>query len=144
MTSELYRRVDEVFGAAPFIQSIGYRLVEVGEGWLLTELQVADWHRQQHGYVHAGVLGTMVDHSQGGAASTVIPAGHSVLTAEYKINLLRPAMGRVLRCRAEVVRSGRTLVVTRADVHQGETVVATSLATMAVVARTFQGGAGGG
>lgn len=125
--------VDAVFDRAPFIRLLGYRLVGHGEGWVETELDLEDHHLQQHGYVHAGVLTTMADHTSGGAASTVIPDGYSILTAQLSMHLLRAARGKRLRCRGEVVKPGRTLVVTRADVRCDETHVALFHATMAVV-----------
>lgn len=83
-----------IFEQAPFIEHVGLQVEEVGVGWLVTSMQITDWHRQQHGFVHAGVVATMVDHTQGGAASTVVADGQSVLTAEFKINLLVPGRGR--------------------------------------------------
>lgn len=125
--------IEAVFDRAPFIRLVGYRLAGFGEGWVETELALEDHHFQQHGYVHAGVLTTMADHTAGGAASTVIPAGYSILTAQLSMHLLRAARGRQLRCRGEVVKPGRTLVVTQAEVHCDETYVGLFHATMAVV-----------
>lgn len=125
--------VDAVFDRAPFIRLLGYRLVGHGAGWVETELDLKDHHFQQHGYVHAGVLTTMADHTCGGAASTVIPDGYSVLTAQLSMHLLRAARGQRLRCRGEVVKPGRTLVVTQADVHCDDAHVGLFHATMAVV-----------
>ncbi|MFP3913908.1 MAG: PaaI family thioesterase [Actinomycetota bacterium] len=126
-------RLQPVFDRAPFIRLLGYRLVGSGEGWVETELDVEEHHLQQHGYVHAGVISTMADHTAGGAASTVIDPGHSVLTAQLSLHLLRAARGSTLRCRGEVVKPGRTLVVTRADVHCDGVHVGLFHATMAVV-----------
>lgn len=123
------------FPPAPFIARLGLRVTAIGEGWVETEVTVDEWHLQQHGFVHAGVVGTLADHTAGGAASTVIPEGTSVLTAEYKLNLLRPATGPTLRCRGTVVSAGRRLVVTEADVHAGDRHVARYLGTMAVIDR---------
>jgi uncharacterized protein (TIGR00369 family) len=125
--------VEAVFDRAPFIRLLGYRLAGSGEGWVETELDLEEHHLQQHGYVHAGVITTMADHTSGGAASTVIPAGHSILTAQLSLHLLRAARGTRLRCRGEVVKAGRTIVVTRADVHCDEIHVGLFHATMAVV-----------
>lgn len=122
-----------VFELAPFIQLVGYRLDDFGAGWVETSLVVEDRHRQQHGVVHAGVLVTMADHTAGGAASTVVDDSHSVLTAELGAHLLRGAAGDRLRCRGEVVKAGRALVFTQADVHCDGIHVARLHATMAVV-----------
>lgn len=127
--------VEEVFDKAPFIQLLGYVLEDWGEGWVETSLRLAPKHLQQHGYVHAGVLTTMADHTSGGAASTLIPEGHSILTAQLTMHLLRPARGEALRCRAEVVKPGRTLIVTEADVYCDDDHVGRFLATMASLPR---------
>ncbi|CAN5206751.1 hypothetical protein BH18ACT5_BH18ACT5_02280 [soil metagenome] len=88
---------------------------------------------QQHGYVHAGVVTTLADHTAGGAASTEVRPGQSVLTADFTVHLLRPASGELLRCRGDVVKVGKRLIVTQADVWDGETHCARYLGTMAVV-----------
>lgn len=89
-------------------------LVEPGR----TEVHVAHWQgiEQQHGFVHGGVVGMIADSAGGYAAMTVVPADASVLTVEYKLNLVAPADGEKLIARAEVVRPGRTLIVTKAEV----------------------------
>ena len=90
----------------------------------LTEIHVPHWHgiEQQHGFVHGGVVGMIADSAAGYAAMTTIPANASVLTVEYKMNLLAPADGEKLIARGQVIRSGRTLVITKAEVFavQGE------------------------
>lgn len=131
--SERIQRLERVLGRAPFIQDLGLALVDAGEGWVTTELAVADRMRQQHGQVHAGVTATIADHTAGAAATTVVPVGHSVVTSEFKINLLRPGGGSVLRCRGTVVRPGRRLVVVEADVEDESAPIARYLGTMAVV-----------
>jgi uncharacterized protein (TIGR00369 family) len=131
--SEELPRVKAVFSLAPFIQEVGYELADAGPGWVETRLSVGPRHLQQHGYIHAGVVTTMADHTAGGAASTVVQPGQSVLTSDLSIQLLRPGKGEELRCRGEVVKAGRTLVFTQADVWAGEIHVARLHATMAVV-----------
>ncbi|MGH8911972.1 MAG: PaaI family thioesterase [Acidimicrobiia bacterium] len=126
-------QIAPVFALAPFIQLVGYRLVDAGEGWVETSLDLEERHRQQHGYAHAGVVTTMADHTAGGAASTIVDAGSSVLTAEMGIQLLRPADGAVLTCRGEVVKPGRTLIFAQADVHCDGRHIARLHSTLAVV-----------
>lgn len=89
-------------------------LVEHGR----TEIHLPHWHgvEQQHGFVHGGVVGMIADSAAGYAAMTMVPPSASVLTVEYKMNLMAPADGEKLIARGEVVRSGRTLIVTRAEV----------------------------
>lgn len=83
-----------------------------------TEIHVPHWDgiEQQHGFVHGGVVGMIADSAAGYAAMTVVPATASVLTVEYKMNLVAPADGEKLIARGQVVRPGRTLVVTKAEV----------------------------
>jgi uncharacterized protein (TIGR00369 family) len=83
-----------------------------------TEIHVPHWDgiNQQHGFVHGGVVGMIADSAAGYAAMTVVPVNASVLTVEYKINLLAPADGEMLVARGQVVRAGRTLIVTKAEV----------------------------
>jgi len=83
-----------------------------------TEIHLPHWEgvEQQHGFIHGGVVGMIADSAAGYAAMSVAPPGASVLTVEYKLNLMAPADGERLVARGAVVRAGRTLVVTRADV----------------------------
>lgn len=83
-----------------------------------TEIHLPHWQgiEQQHGFVHGGVVGMIADSAAGYAAMTVVPDGASVLTVEFKMNLLAPADGEKLVARGQVVRAGRTLVVTKAEV----------------------------
>ncbi|MBL8481251.1 MAG: PaaI family thioesterase [Rhodocyclaceae bacterium] len=83
-----------------------------------TEIHVPHWSgvEQQHGFVHGGVVGMIADSAAGYAAMTMVPASASVLTVEYKMNLVAPADGEKLIARGAVVRPGRTLIVTKAEV----------------------------
>jgi uncharacterized protein (TIGR00369 family) len=96
---------------------IGARLSELKPGYCRIELPFRPDLAQQHGYIHAGIVGTIVDSAGGFAGFTLFPADSGVLTAEYKLNLLAPAVGERLVAVGEVVKSGRTLVITRGEVH---------------------------
>jgi len=130
--SELFDRISSVFAKAPFIVDLGIELVAVGEGWVETQMSLERRLRQQHGFAHAGVVGTLADHTAGAAASTVIDADRSVLTADYTIHLLRPADGDVLRSRGEVIKGGRSLIVAHSDVWAGDVHCAQYVSTLAV------------
>lgn len=82
------------------------------------EIHLPHWQgiTQQHGFVHGGVVGMIADSAAGYAAMTMVPEGDSVLTVEFKMNMLAPADGEQLIARGEVVRAGRTLIVTKAEV----------------------------
>ena len=83
-----------------------------------TEIHVPHWDglEQQHGFVHGRVVGMIADSAAGYAAMTMVPAIASVLTVEYKMNLVAPADGEKLIARGQVVRPGKTLIVTKAEV----------------------------
>jgi len=89
---------------------------------------------QQHGFVHAGIVGTLADSACGYAAYTLMPADAAVLSVEYKLNLLAPAAGEAFVARARVKKAGRTLSVATADVFAlrggEERLVATLQATL--------------
>jgi uncharacterized protein (TIGR00369 family) len=131
-------RLAAIFRDAPFIRDLGIELVGAGPGWCETTLVPAPRLLQQDGFVHAGVMATMADHTAGGAAGTLAQAGQIVLTVEFKINLLRPARGERLRCRAELVKPGKNLSVAESSVFsaQGgvEKIVAKAMVTLALVA----------
>ncbi|HET9025583.1 MAG TPA: PaaI family thioesterase [Burkholderiaceae bacterium] len=95
---------------------IGARMTRVEPGRVEIELPVRDDLGQQHGFVHGGIVGMIADSAGGYAAFTLMPADASVLTVEYKVNMLAPADGELLIARAEVLKPGRTLSVVRADV----------------------------
>jgi uncharacterized protein (TIGR00369 family) len=84
----------------------------------MTEIHLPHWAgvEQQHGFVHGGVVGMIADSAAGYAAMTMVLATDSVLTVEYKMNLVAPADGDHLIARGKVVRAGRTLIVTQAEV----------------------------
>ncbi|MFQ6005330.1 MAG: PaaI family thioesterase [Woeseia sp.] len=110
-------QLERVFTAAPFVADLGIRLVTIDRGSCETELDVEPRHLQQNGLVHAGVQATMADHTAGGAAATLLEPGQLVLTAEFKINLLRAARGERLTCRSEVLKSGSRLIVVESEVR---------------------------
>ena len=109
-------RVRASFELQNAMQLIHATLPVVEQG--LTEIHVPHWQgiEQQHGFVHGGVVGMIADSAAGYAAMTVVAAGASVLTVEYKINMVSPADGEKLIARGQVVRPGRTLIITRAEV----------------------------
>ncbi|MBI5014361.1 MAG: PaaI family thioesterase [Deltaproteobacteria bacterium] len=113
-------RIRRLFFQAPFICALEIRLDRLGPGWCETSMHAAATHRQQDGFIHAGVVSTLADHTGGGAGWTRTVEGQTVLSVEFKISLLRPARADRLRCRAEVVRAGRTLIFTEATVYAGE------------------------
>lgn len=110
------RRVRASFGRQSIMGLIGARLTRVEPGEVEIELPFRDDLCQQHGFFHAGVTSTIADSAGGYAGYTLFAADASVLTVEFKINLLAPADGDLLRAVGRVVKPGRTLTVTEAEV----------------------------
>ncbi len=134
--------VESMFQSAAFVKDVGISFLGCGPGWCESGMTILPRHLQQGGVVHAGVHATMADHTAGAAATTVLLPDRHVLTAEFKINLLRPAIGETLFCRAQVLKPGRTLIIVEAEVvavsGTTRTLVSKMTATMSV------GGAGNG
>jgi len=89
---------------------------------------------QQNDFVHAGAITSILDSACGYAALSVAPDNHDVLSVEFKVNLLAPAVGDEFCARAQVKRAGKTLIVCAADAYARkngqEKMVATMLATI--------------
>nr|UOZ96472.1 hypothetical protein NCPCFENI_00367 [Cupriavidus sp.] len=115
-SNDFANRVRESFARQHAMALIRAEISDVRHGQ--TEINVAHWEgiEQQHGFVHGGVVGMIADSAAGYAAMTVVPETASVLTVEYKMNLVAPADGDKLIARGRVVRPGRTLVITQAEV----------------------------
>ncbi len=96
---------------------IGAELVAVEPGYCAIALAPRPEVAQQHGYVHAGIVGAIIDSAGGYAGFSLFPEHASVLTVEFKLNLLAPADGERLLAEGFVVKPGRTLAITRGEVH---------------------------
>ena len=127
-------RVRTSFGRQKLMNAIGAELTKLLPGEAEISLLYREDLTQQHGFVHAGIIATIADTACGYAAFSLMPADMAVLTVEYKVNLLSPAVGELFLARGRVIRPGKTLSVCTAEVmahHQGKSkTVATMLATM--------------
>jgi uncharacterized protein (TIGR00369 family) len=127
-------RVRESFSKQKLMQTIGATLTNVLPGEVEISLEFRDDLTQQHGFIHAGIVATLADTACGYAAFSLMAPDAAVLTVEYKINLLSPAVGESLIACGRVTKPGRTLTVCSGDVfavNNGEKkLVATILATM--------------
>lgn len=128
----------QFFQASPFMRELGIEPVHCEPGRVQACLAVAARLHQHTGQVHAGVMATLADHSMGSAAQTLAPAGHWAITAELKTSQLRPGRGERLVCDAWVVKPGRRLSFTEAEVWAEaadgtRTLVMKASATMALV-----------
>ncbi len=130
-------KVRESFGRQVVMDTIGATLVRVAPGEVDIELPFRDDLTQQHGFVHAGIVATILDSACGYAAFTLMPAEAAVLSIEYKINMLAPSKGDRIVARAHVVRAGRTVTVCSGDAFdissEGERHVATMQASMMTI-----------
>ena len=130
-------RVRSSFDRQAVMATLGAALSRVAPG----EVEIAFPYRadlaQQHGFLHAGILATMLDSACGYAAFSLMPADAAVLSVEFKLNLLAPAAGERFVARARVIRPGRTITVCEADgfARRGseEKRIATMLGTMMCV-----------
>jgi uncharacterized protein (TIGR00369 family) len=134
----LERRVRESFARQGLMQYIGAEMTELRPGACEIRVGYREGLTQQHGFFHGGVAASIADSACGYAAFTLMPADHSVLAVEYKVNFVAPAKGERLIARARVVRSGKTLKICAADVFAikdgEETLCATSLSTIMALA----------
>ena len=110
-------RIRESFAKQSAMALIHAEIPVIEEGRAEIEIPHWDGVLQQHGYVHGGVVGMIADSAAGYAAMSVVPEGTSVLTVEYKINMVAPANGDKIVAKGSVLRAGRTLLLTKADVY---------------------------
>jgi uncharacterized protein (TIGR00369 family) len=130
--------VRESFERQIFMRLLGATLEAVEPGAVDIALPYREDLVQQNGYVHAGAIASIADSACGYAAYTQMPAGVSVLSVEFKVNLLAPAAGDRFVAEGRVIRAGKTLTVTRGDVfgyrNGARKHVATMQATMIQIA----------
>lgn len=131
-------RVERSFARQTFMATLGASLTQVEPGRVTIELPFQDALTQQHGFLHAGVVASIVDSACGYAALTLMPTDAGVLSVEFKVNMLAPARGERMIAEGWVKKAGRTLMVCVGDVWaidgDTRTNVTTMTATM-IVAR---------
>lgn len=110
-------RIRASFARQRVMELIGAELAVIRPGYTEIHLPYKTEISQQHGFIHGGVVGIIADSAAGYAANTLTSAATSVLTVEYKINLVAPADGELLIACGEVVKPGRTLIITKAEVY---------------------------
>ena len=109
-------RIRDSFGRQKAMALIGASLTVVEPGYVEVALPFRDDLTQQKGYIHGGIIGMIADTACGYCAFSLMPAGCSLVTVEYKINILTPALGALV-AKGQVVKPGRTLTVARAEVY---------------------------
>ncbi len=130
-------RVRESFARQTFMQTLGAELRTVEPGFVEIALPCREALVQQHGFVHAGAVASVVDSACGYAAFSLMPPGAGVLSVEFKVNLMAPAAGPSILATGRVTRPGRTITVCQGDAYtlNGDTQkhIATMLATMMTI-----------
>ncbi len=109
----------------------------IKRGYFQSSVEIEDHHRQQDGFIHAGLMATMADHTAGYAAYSTVSEGFRILTIEFKINFLRPAFGDSLVCHSKVIREGNKIIISESEVFdvrgKKETLVTKALVTLMAV-----------
>ncbi len=141
--SELFERVNQSFVRQGMMQHLGARLLRVEPGLVEVSLPYSDRVTQQQGGFHGGAMGALADIAAGYAALTVVDPTQEVTTVEYKINFLAAFRDGELRATGRVVRQGRRIIVTTAEVshHAADGRVsdcALMQQTIAPVAKTYE------
>ena len=116
-SADFERRTRDSFARQQAMQLIGAEMTRVEPGRVEVVLPFSQAITQQHGFIHAGMTSAIADTAGGFAAFTLFPPEASVLTAEYKINLLAPATGPRLVAVGQVLKPGRTLTTCEVAVY---------------------------
>jgi uncharacterized protein (TIGR00369 family) len=120
-----------------FIGFCGFEAEVIRRGYFQSGVAIEEHHRQQDGFIHAGVMATMADHTAGYAAFTTVSKDYQILTIEFKVNFLRPAYGERLVCRSRIIREGLQIILGESEVFDQrkdeESLVAKALVTLMVV-----------
>lgn len=115
--NNMQQRITDSFNAQGLMSTLGAQIVSIDDGEVQLELPFSTKLTQQHGYLHAGVITSIVDTACGYAALTKAPEGQEVVTAEFKINFMRPAIGERFVAIGRVVNSGKLLTVCKGEVQ---------------------------
>jgi uncharacterized protein (TIGR00369 family) len=132
-------RTRDSYARQPAMATLGATLTSVEPGRVVITMAHRDTLTQQHGYLHAGMLSAALDSACGYAAFSLMPADAAVLTIEFKINLLAPALGPLFRLEGQVLKAGRTISVVEGRAFQhgpdgaNDKLVATMNATVMTV-----------
>jgi uncharacterized protein (TIGR00369 family) len=130
-------RVRASFALQGLMTNLGAKMVTVTPGEVVIELPYRDDITQQQSFVHGAAVAAIVDTACGYSALSLLPEGYDVVTVEYKINFVAPAVGEKMTARGRVTKAGKILTVCSGDCHAlrdgKEKLVATLQATMMAV-----------
>jgi uncharacterized protein (TIGR00369 family) len=127
--------------ARGFVKFCGIEAVQIERGFFHSRGVIKEHHQTQDGFIHAGLIATMSDHTAGYAAYTLVDETSRILTVEFKINFLKPAHGTMLHCKSTIVSQGKQIIVAQSsvfDIRQSqentqEKMVSRSTVTLMVV-----------
>lgn len=88
----------------------------IDEGAFHSSIIIENKHKQQDGYVHAGAIATMADHTAGYSAYTLVPDNLRILTIEFKINYFKPAIGEKIVCKSQIINAGKTIITSESNI----------------------------
>lgn len=115
----------------------GFIVEKVEYGFFESRLTIRPEHKQQDGFVHAGVIATMADHTAGYSAYTIVPENKRILTIEFKINYFKAAKGNEIICKSRVLSGGKNIIVSESEIYvksdKKEILVSKALVTLIAV-----------
>jgi uncharacterized protein (TIGR00369 family) len=114
--TDFVTKVKDSFARQKFMKLIKARLVKIEAGFCEIHVPFNLNITQQHSFFHAGIVGTIADNAAGYAAFSLMEKNSSILTVEYKLNLIAPADGELLIGKSHVLKYGKTLTICRSDV----------------------------
>lgn len=95
----------------------GFIVDRIDHGLMQSRIKIRSEHKQQDGFVHAGVLATLADHTAGYSAYTIVPENMRILTIELKINYFKPAIGEEIICKSKVINSGKKIIAAESEIY---------------------------
>ncbi|WP_309498361.1 PaaI family thioesterase [Sulfurovum sp.] len=117
----------------PFLEHTGASLKNFSKGEAEVELHVQPYHLQHQGFIHGGVISTLMDNTGWYAAVSNLEDGFTAVTMEIKINYLKPALGKYLIASAAIKRQGRTTSFVTIELHDEGKLVAYATGTYAII-----------
>jgi len=135
--SNYHARVTKSFAEQAVMETINASIASLDAGEITIEFPYQASLTQQNGFIHAGIVATVLDSACGYAALSLMPEDASILTIEFKVNLLSPARGDYFKGYGKVKKPGRSITVAEAELYafsdQEEKLVATMVGTLMAV-----------
>ncbi len=116
-STDFRKKVQDSFNRQKFMKFINAELVDIQPGFCEIHVPYHVNLTQQHGYFHAGIISTIADNAAGYAGFSLMEDDSSILTVEFKLNLISPGNGELLIAKSNVLKNGKTLTICRAEVY---------------------------